>query len=83
MSQPRIKCRSCNGEGHRQLPKALRKSFALIEGYVASGNAIRVSEFAKVSRLELTAAHHHIKRMVGLGVLKKVPKSAPARYVTV
>lgn len=68
----------------RDLPAALRKSYHQIVNLSGDGKQpVSVALFSEETGVELTNAHHHFKRLMGLGVLKKVPKLSPARYVTV
>ncbi len=83
MSQPTITCKCCAGKGVRELPAALRKSYHKIVALAKNGDGVSVAQFSEKSGIELTNAHHHFKRLTGLGVLKKVPKASPTRYVTV
>jgi ribosomal protein S25 len=83
MIQPKIKCNCCNGTGDGVLPKALKKTYAMISKHLEDSEFITASQLSDKSELELSLAHHHIKRLVDRGVLRKVRGSAPARYVTV
>lgn len=83
MSEPTIPCKCCDGKGVHDLPEALRKSYKKIVALTKNGDGVSVAQFSEKSGLELTNAHHHFKRLTGLGVLKKVLNSSPARYRTV
>ena len=78
MSDPLISCNCCNGKGVKELPSELRASFHVLKKIQPA----TVSRFSKASEVELTAAHHRIKRMVKLGVIERVDGVTPAQYVT-
>lgn len=82
MREPTIPCKCCDGKGVHDLPEALRKSYKKIVALTKGAEGISVALFSEESGIELTNSHHHFKRLTKLGVLKKVPKSSPARYVT-
>jgi len=68
----------------RELPVALRKSYHQIAAIAKnSPDGVSVAQFSDEAGMELTNAHHHFKRLLGLGVLKKFPKVSPARYLVV
>lgn len=81
MSQPKITCKCCGGKGVQELPDALRSSYRRIAKLASGRENISVALFAEEAKMELTNAHHHFKRLLKLGVVKKVPKLSPARYV--
>ncbi len=81
MSNPEVPCSCCGGKGHRKLSKKLaeshRHALALLDGQ----ESFSVSDLAKRLDCETTAAHHRIKRMVAMGVMKRYKKVTPARFV--
>lgn len=83
MIQPEVTCSCCGGKGHRKLPKKLNKSYQIAVALLKDRPNFSVSDFATKADCELTAAHHRIKRMVAMKVLKRQPKVTPARYLTV
>jgi hypothetical protein len=81
MSQPSVKCSCCGGNGHRPLTKKLAASFKSAIELTKRIKNFTASELGEAAGCKPDVAHHRIQRMIELGVIKKVPKVTPARYV--
>jgi len=81
MSQPSVKCSCCGGNGHRPLTKKLAASFKAAVDLMKRAKNFSASDLGEAAGCKADVAHHRIKRMMELGVIKKVPKVTPARYV--
>jgi hypothetical protein len=73
---PMARCEFCEGKGKRELPFELHVSYLVMK---RSGTCT-IGEFARKSGIELTNAHHRIRRLVKLGVVRKVSAKMPAKY---
>lgn len=72
----KIRCQNCGGSGKAELPKRLADGHMILK---LLRNAT-VAAFAAKMSMELTAAHHLMRRMVAAGVAQRVEGVSPAQY---
>ena len=75
----KIDCTFCGGSGKRDLPEDIHVSYHAVKKLEPA----TVAAFSKETGIELTAAHHRVKRLVKLGLVERLVDVSPARYKTV
>lgn len=76
MRYPKIKCRTCLGNGTVELPPELKTTLLTLRGM----GTTTIGALAKQMGIELSNAHHRVQRMIRFGVAKRVQAKMPATY---
>ncbi len=76
MKNPTMTCRNCSGLGELPLPDGLAQAYKFIDRFGPS----TVAQVAKGTRVELTATHHRMKRLLALKMVIRVSEDNPGVY---
>lgn len=79
MKPPRIKCRSCQGTGSRDLDGPHLKTFKTLASIGHAATAAEVHKLQK-ERVDVTAVNNRLRRMTGMGIVRLVNKRKPLKY---
>ena len=72
----KIKCYYCEGSGEIPVPKIMERSV----GVLKKKGPMTVAAFATALQLEISNAHHRLKRMARAGLVKIENNQRPVTY---
>jgi len=76
-----IKCARCKGTGRQKLSVTMQSTLDTVNGLDQPTIHDIYINLPERNTFVLTAAHRRVERLVDMGLLKKVAKTSPARYV--
>ncbi len=77
MSEVLISCPKCNGQGKSRLSDSLVKAIGIIRG---SKKPMTVAEYSVLMNVELTNAHHMMRRLKEVGLVEPWGESYPKKF---
>ena len=77
MSHPFINCRVCKGSGKTALPPGLRASHKVL---AAAKKPMKIVEFGGKLGIEVSNAHHRMKRLIKVGLAEVADAGFPKTY---